>query len=189
MWANTSKGGFGFLLWATLAVVAAACSKPPAGTVDKAPAGLGGGHAGSAAPVFSLWAEELVCTDTLTAAWLIRRFVAPDAQFRLYPKGTLEMEGTPLGVPQAELRLDRGKTCTEAVVERLGIEDPTVPQLVEIIRDIELNKWAPKKTAEAAGLDAIVRGLEGDPGAAEKQLELGFAVVGALFADLKNRGR
>jgi len=137
--------------------------------------------------VFSLWAEELICTDTVVAAWLIRRFAATEAPFRLYPKGTLEMEGTPLGVPQAELRLDRGRTCTEAVVERFGITDPTLPRLVAIVRDIELNKWTPKKTPEAAGLDAIVRGLDKGPAAADKQLEMAFAVVEALYADLANR--
>ncbi|MCF6285617.1 MAG: chromate resistance protein, partial [Candidatus Hydrogenedentes bacterium] len=93
------------------------------------------------APVFSTWNGHLADADTCATAWLIKRFAAPDARFEFVPVGEMALPGTPFGVPQAELRVQRGKTTFEAALDQYELKSAPLLLMARIIRDIELNKW------------------------------------------------
>lgn len=138
--------------------------------------------------VFSTWRGSLACADTSAVAWLIRRFVDRDAEFRFYERDALDMEGTLFSVPEAELQVSPRGTTFEAVMKKYGLDDPALALMARIIRDIDINKWGDKATQEAKGLEALFRGntivSNGDD---YDQLENGFVILDCLYADLRAR--
>lgn len=94
--------------------------------------------------------------DRLACAWLIRRFVDPQAEIRYADKAgegelSFDMKGAHFG--------HRGGRCTfETMLAAFGLEnDPALVALAAIVHEIDL----PGGTAtrpEAAGIDAVLRG-------------------------------
>jgi hypothetical protein len=122
-----------------------------------------------------------VQVDRIASAWLIRRFVDPDARFRFVPSGTKDFE-------PGEIRFDmvggdfthEGDRCTfETLVARLGISGGAIAQIAEVVHDIDL-KDAKFGRADAAGVQQLVMGLVLSRADDEARLERGFA----LFDDL-----
>ncbi|HYZ32666.1 MAG TPA: chromate resistance protein ChrB domain-containing protein, partial [Crenalkalicoccus sp.] len=81
-----------------------------------------------------------VYVDRIASAWLIRRFIDPDARFKFVPaKGYLPEPG--------ELRFDmyegeythEGDHCTsEVLLSRASLDDPALTAIGEIVHDIDL---------------------------------------------------
>lgn len=101
-----------------------------------------------------------VHVDRIASAWLIRRFIDPGARLKFVPsKGY---------VPEAgELRFDMfeaefthvGERCTfEVLVERMGLADPALRAIGELIHDLDLHddKFG---RAEAAGVRSAIDGI------------------------------
>jgi hypothetical protein len=104
--------------------------------------------------------RERVRVDRVSSAWLILRFVDPDAEFLFAPGDqvmarAVQEDATPFHVPSTELGQRGDRTGFDAIVAHYNIEDPAVHCLADIIRA------ADKKTggAESAGLNAIVHGF------------------------------
>ena len=84
--------------------------------------------------------REGVYVDRIASAWLIRRFIDPEARFKFVSgKGYRPQEG--------ELRFDmfeaefthEGDKCTfEVLLERAGLKDSALRAIAEIIHDIDL---------------------------------------------------
>jgi hypothetical protein len=94
-----------------------------------------------ARPSGATWVTRTgVHVDRIASSWLIRRFIDPDARFKFVPaKGYLPNDG--------ELRFDMfeaefthiGDRCTfEVLVERMGLRDPALVAIGEIIHDLDL---------------------------------------------------
>ena len=104
--------------------------------------------------------REGVFVDRIASAWLIRRFIDPEATFRFVPvRGYQPAAG--------ELRFDmfeaeythEGDRCTfETLLARFGLQDPALARLGEIVHDIDLGD-AKFGRAEAAGLAALLNGV------------------------------
>lgn len=98
--------------------------------------------------------------DRIASAWLIRRFIDPDARFKFVPaKGHVPAPG--------ELRFDmfeaefshEGDLCTfEVLCARLQLEQPGLRALAELVHDLDL-KDGKFGRAEVAGLAAQIAGL------------------------------
>ncbi len=92
-----------------------------------------------------------VHVDRIASAWLIRRFIDPDATLKFVPgKGYASQPG--------ELRFDMydaefthvGDRCTfEVLLERMGLQDAALAALAEIVHDIDLRdeKFGREETA------------------------------------------
>ncbi|MCK6507751.1 chromate resistance protein [Myxococcota bacterium] len=105
--------------------------------------------------------------DRMACAWLIRRFIDPQARFKFVEaRGYLPEPG--------ELRFDmfdaeythEGDACTfEVLIRRFGLRDPALDSLAELVHDIDL-KDGKFGRAEAAGvammIDAIAAAHPGD---------------------------
>jgi hypothetical protein len=131
-----------------------------------------------------------VYVDRIASAWLIRRFIDPEARFKFVPaKGYTPAPG--------ELRFDmfeaeythRGDRCTfEVLLERAGLEDPALQAIAEIVHDIDL-KDAKYGRDEAAGIASLITGIARAHPQDEERLAQGSAVFENLYASFRNRRR
>ncbi len=107
--------------------------------------------------VYSTW--QGLELDKCASAWLIKRFVDKEAQFRFFPKGSFIKEGIPFDTPDAELRRDARTPVFGKVMEKYRIRDAALDHMKKVVWDIEINKWEKKVTDEAEGLNAVIQGL------------------------------
>jgi hypothetical protein len=110
------------------------------------------------------WATRRgVHIDRSASAWLIRRFVDPDAEF-LFVTGPDEVpaDATPFDMREVVLGHQRhgdGQDCTfETILRRYELTDPVLWKLAEAVHeaDLEDDRF---DAPDAPGLDAILRGL------------------------------
>lgn len=98
--------------------------------------------------------------DRMASAWLIRRFIDPEARFGFVDRsdGTTEKGDLRFDMFEAEFTHE-GEMCTfEVLLRRFGLEDAALRQLGEIVHDVDL-KDARFGRPEAAGLDRLVAGI------------------------------
>ena len=122
-----------------------------------------------------------VHVDRIASAWLIRRFIDGQAQFKFVAaKGYVPEPG--------ELRFDmfeaefthEGDRCTfEVLRDRMNLTDPALVPIGEIVHDIDL-KDAKFGREEARGIARLIEGLRLAQTRDERRLSRG----GALFDDL-----
>jgi hypothetical protein len=112
-------------------------------------------------PRSAIWVTRTgVHVDRIASAWLIRRFIDPEARFKFVPaKGYVPNDG--------ELRFDMfdaefthvGDRCTfEVLVERMDLREPALVALGEIIHDLDLrdDKFGREETA---GVRSAIDGI------------------------------
>ena len=131
-----------------------------------------------------------VYVDRIASAWLIRRFIDPEARFKFVSaKGYTPAPG--------ELRFDmfeaefthQGDRCTfEVLLERAGLDDPALRAIAEIVHDIDL-KDAKFGRDEAAGIASLIAGIARAHPNDEERLAQGVAVFENLYASFRNRRR
>ncbi len=122
-----------------------------------------------------------VHVDRIASAWLIRRFVDPDARFKFVAaKGYQPNPG--------ELRFDmfeaefthEGDRCTfEVLLAHIGLNDPALGAIAEIVHDIDL-KDEKFGREETPGIGSLIVGLT----KTHKEDEQRFVRGSALFDDL-----
>ena len=98
--------------------------------------------------------------DRTACAWLIRRFVDPDANFGFAPDPAeaARLGGTPFDMPGVELGHREGRCSFESVIHRYRLADPALEKIGAMVHDADLHDQK-FRLPEAPGLDAIVRGL------------------------------
>jgi hypothetical protein len=101
-----------------------------------------------------------IYVDRIASAWLIRRFIDPQARFRFVPGKDYEAGKGELCFDMFEGEFTHvGDACTfEVLLERMGLGDPALRTIGEIVHDIDL-KDGKFKREEAAGLDRLVAGI------------------------------
>jgi len=129
-----------------------------------------------------------VHVDRIASAWLIRRFIDPEATLKFVPaKGYVPRPG--------ELRFDMydaefthdGDRCTfEVLLERMGIVDPALRAIADIVHDIDLRdeKFAREETA---GVRSSITGLCVVHRDDEARIAAGTALLDALYAFFSRR--
>ena len=98
--------------------------------------------------------------DRTACAWLIRRFVDPAATFAFAPDpdGARALGGTAFDMRGVELGHHEGRCSFETILLKYGLTDPALHEIAAMVHDADLDddKF---RSPEAAGLDAIIRGL------------------------------
>jgi len=101
-----------------------------------------------------------VHVDRIGSAWLIRRFIDPDARFKFVPgKGYRPDEGElRFDMFQAEFTHEGDKCTFEVLLDRAALKDPALRAIAEIIHDIDLrdNKYG---RDESAGIRTLIDGI------------------------------
>jgi hypothetical protein len=122
-----------------------------------------------------------VHVDRMASAWLIRRFIDPEARFRFV--GGQHRPGP------GELRFDmfegefthEGDLCTfEVLLRRFGLADPALVRVGEIIHDIDL-KDARFERPETAGIDHLIAGIAMRHKDDDSRIRDGAAAFEALY--------
>jgi hypothetical protein len=121
--------------------------------------------------------------DRIACAWLIRRFIDPEARFHFVDaKTTAGAEG--------ELRFDmfegefthEGDWCSfETLLHRLSLDDAALHALAELVHDVDL-KDGKFKRPEVPGFDRAILGVALLHGKDEDRMVAGGAVLEAFYA-------
>jgi hypothetical protein len=117
--------------------------------------------------------------DRAACAWLIRRFLDPDAEF-VFVADPSEVPGDaiPFDMRGVELGHQGGDCSFETILHRHDITDPVLWRIAEAVHEADLDDER-FDAPEAPGLDILLRGLSmtGDD-------EQTLAVAGRLFDGL-----
>jgi len=97
--------------------------------------------------------------DRAACAWLIRRFVDPDAAFVFVADhADVPEDATPFDMRGVALS-HHGSDCTfETILRRHDLTDPVLWRLAQIVHEADIDD-ALYDAPEAAGLDVALRGL------------------------------
>jgi hypothetical protein len=119
--------------------------------------------------------------DRMASAWLIRRFIAPDARFAFVsadsPIGAREV---PFDMAEVEFG-HHGEHCTfETLLHRFGLDDPAVASVSHIVHDLDL-KERRYSMPESAAIGRLVDGLRVAYEDDRELLEHGIVTVNALY--------
>jgi hypothetical protein len=106
------------------------------------------------------WATRAGChVDRAACAWLIRRWIDPDAEFIFVEDpGDVPGDATPFDMRGVQLGHHGGDCTFETMLRHFGLDDPVLWDVARIVHEADLDDErfvAP----EAPGLDVIVRGL------------------------------
>jgi hypothetical protein len=124
--------------------------------------------------------------DRIGSAWLIKRFIDPEAQFLFARPEEFPADAVPFDALGAELG-HQGEDCTfETIVKRGRLGDGRLAQLAEIVHEIDLRD---RKFArdEARGLDLAIRGLLAALKDDQQVLAHGMTLFDGLYAVLESR--
>lgn len=98
--------------------------------------------------------------DRMASAWLIRRFIDPEALLKFVPARGYEPEPGELRFDMFEAEFTHeGDHCTfEVLIDRFGVADTALRAIAEIVHDIDL-KDSKFGRQETPGVDVLIAGL------------------------------
>lgn len=127
--------------------------------------------------------------DRMASAWLIRRWIDPDARFKF-----VSAQG--YRPAREELRFDmfeaefthEGDACTfEVLLRRLGPQDRALVAIGEMVHDVDL-KDGKYGRPETQGLEALLAGIVAAHADDDARLARAAALLDDLYASLRNVG-
>src|SRR2546421_5288689 len=134
--------------------------------------------------------REGVYVDRIASAWLIRRFIDPEARFKFVSgKGYRAKEG--------ELRFDmfeaefthEGDKCTfEVLLDRVALNDPALRAIAEIIHDIDLRDSKFGRD-ESVGIRTLIDGIALTTSADLERIARGSEVFNHLYESFGKKRR
>jgi hypothetical protein len=106
------------------------------------------------------WATRPNChIDRAACAWLIRRFIDPEAEFVFADDPSdVPADATPFDMRGVELGHHGGDCSFETILRRYDLDDPVLWQLGKIVHEADLDDER-YDAPEAPGLDVLLRGL------------------------------
>ncbi len=125
--------------------------------------------------------------DRIASAWLIRRFLDPEATFAFADRADAAKKGVPFDVLGAEFG-HHGEDCTfETLLRRYGVKDRRLRAIAEIVHEADLadGKFV---RPEAPGIDLAVSGLVAAIPDDHELLERGMALFDGLYTTFKKQG-
>jgi len=125
--------------------------------------------------------------DRIGSAWLIKRFIDPEAEFLFVPPDEFPADAIPFDALGAEFG-HQGEDCTfETFLKRCALPDRRLTQLAEIIHEVDLRDQKFRRD-EARGVDLAIRGLLAALKDDHQVLAHGMTLFDGLYAALGERG-
>lgn len=128
---------------------------------------------------------ENVGVDRMACAWLIRRFIDPQADFQFIPAGTKPFPESvePFDIPGVKFSHHRGHCTFYTFLKEYELKDPILIRIARIVDEADVVQEAAVEPA-APGLDLICRGIRQISANDEIALERGALIYEALYAEL-----
>jgi hypothetical protein len=125
--------------------------------------------------------------DRIASAWLIKRFIDPQAEFLFAEPAAFPVGAIPFDAPGVELS-HQGQDCTfETLVKRAHLRDPRLAWLAEVVHEADLRDGKfPRE--EARGIDLAIRALLAASPDDHQVLAHGMTLFEGLYATTKTRG-
>ena len=118
--------------------------------------------------------------DRIASAWLIKRFIDPEATFVFADPEDFPENAIPFDTPGAELS-HVGDDCTfETLLKRAGLRDRRLARLAEIVHEADLRDGKFLRD-EARGIDLVIRGLLAAHSDDHEVLTHGLALFEGLY--------
>lgn len=162
-----------------------AASSPPAG---------GTPHRSRPDPrqiVGSTWVTRRgVHVDRIACAWLIRRFLDPEARFVFVsPSGYAPQPGhIRFDMVDAEFTHEGDRCSFEVLLDEAGIKEPALRAIGEVVHDIDL-KDAKFGRPEASGVARLLEGIAAAHRDDERRIERGSQIFEDLYRAFGRRAR
>lgn len=124
--------------------------------------------------------------DRIASAWLIKRFIDPEAEFVFAPPAQFPAEAIPFDAPGVELT-HHGEDCTfETLVKRARLKDRRLVRLAELVHEADLRDGK-YPHEDARGIDVAVRALLAASPDDHQVLAQGMALFEGLYATTPRR--
>lgn len=124
--------------------------------------------------------------DRIASAWLIKRFIDPDAEFVFAPPAEFPKDAIPFDAPGVELS-HHGEDCTfETLVKRARLRDRRLVRLAEIVHEADLRDGK-YPHEEARGIDVAIRALLATSPDDHQVLAQGMNLCEGLYATTSRR--
>ena len=122
--------------------------------------------------------------DRIACAWLIRRFIDPEARFKFvsgqgYAPGPDELR---FDMFEAEFTHEGDRCSFEVLLARAGLADPALGSIAEIVHDVDL-KDGKFGRAEASGISSLIDGIAVSTAEDERRLSRGSDLFDGLYAN------
>jgi hypothetical protein len=135
------------------------------------------------------WATRAAChVDRAACAWLIRRFIDPEATF-VFVAGPDEVppDATPFDMRGVDLSHHGGDCSFETFLRRYDLDEPALWDIARIVHEADLADER-YDAPEAPGLDVLLRGLSLVVADDDRMLELSGPLFDGLL-ELRRRAR
>jgi hypothetical protein len=128
--------------------------------------------------------------DRIASAWLVRRFIDPNARFKFVPGHGYRAARDEVTFDMFEATFTHvGDKCTfEMLVDAFELREPGLRAIAEIVHDIDI-KDRKFDRSEAHGFATLVAGIALSERDDESRLAFGERVFGALFEALRRKAR
>jgi hypothetical protein len=128
---------------------------------------------------------ENVGVDRMACAWLIRRFLDPQAEFLFVQPGSKELpeDAEPFDLPGVRLTHRRGHCSFYTFLREYELKDPILHRLARIVDEADVVQEVMVEPV-APGLDFLCRGLRLTSADDQTALERGALLYDALYAQL-----
>lgn len=98
--------------------------------------------------------------DKWATAWLLTRHASPDARLIVSEPGRQLAEGIAFDLPSERIRRIGNRSAFQVAATTLGVSDPIIDQLAQVIYEIEVNFWAGGGPPEADVVETAFRSLQ-----------------------------
>jgi hypothetical protein len=129
------------------------------------------------------WAD--VGIDRMGCAWLIRRFIDPEAEFVFVPYGQAALPDgpEPFDIPGVRLSHRRGHSSFRTILDEYELGDPILRRIAQMVDEADTTQEVAVEPA-APGLDLICRGLRLISANDYAAVGRGHLIYEALYAQL-----
>jgi hypothetical protein len=128
--------------------------------------------------------------DRIASAWLIRRFIDPEAKLKyVEAKGYVPAPGElRFDMFDAEFTHEGGRCTFEVLLARWGTEDPALRHIAEIVHDIDLRDGKFKRE-ETPGFSALITGICLQNRDDDARVAAGTTMLDAFYRASQQRSR
>ena len=126
---------------------------------------------------------EQVGVDRMACAWLITKYIDPQAEFHFVPAGdkALPEEAEPFDIPGVRLSHHRGYCTFHAMLREYDLHDLVLERIARVVDEADTVQDVTLEPA-AAGLDLICRGIRQVSPNDLVALERGSLIYDAIYA-------